>query len=85
MPKTLRAPHEESRDVSPMGHGASQPTVTTGVTTQTTPAKTTSTPPTSQPSSSTSTPTRPSPGISDKNSKRKSFFGKLKEKMSGHK
>jgi len=85
MPKTLRAPHEDSRDVSPMGHGSSQPTVTTGVSTHATPAKTTSTPPTSQPSSSTSTPSRPSPGLGDKNSKRKSFFGKLKEKMSGHK
>ena len=81
-------PRIDSRDISPMSHPVnSQPTITSGVSSSATPKK--STPPAAVASSSTPTPSSPvstktgesgTPGT-DKKSKRRSFFGRIKDKL----
>ena len=78
-------PRIDSRDISPMSHPVSQPTVTSGVSSAPTPKK-------SEPAvASSSTPTPSSPVSTqggegsatggDKKNKRRSFFGRLKDKL----
>ncbi|CAI6342428.1 unnamed protein product [Periconia digitata] len=81
VPETSR-PVNDSRDVSPMSKpmtNAEQPTVTTG--TETTPADTTSTPKKEDTPAAESSST-PESANADKKKKRRSFFGKLKDKFS---
>ncbi|KAJ4299164.1 Cruciform DNA binding protein [Kalmusia sp. IMI 367209] len=87
-PETTQ-PVVDSRDVSPMSKQPTttqqtEPTVTTGVQTGTTEAKTTPETPkkdTAAPSN-TGTPESVASGTADKKKKRRSIFGKLKEKFS---
>ncbi|KAI4154276.1 MAG: hypothetical protein LQ340_001780 [Diploschistes diacapsis] len=74
----------DSRDVSPMSRPVNEPTVTSGVSSSTTPQKSTaatasaSTPTPSSPKSSRTSDSSPA---TDRKSKRRSFFGKLKDKL----
>lgn len=78
----------DSRDVSPMSkqptaNHEAQPTVTTGVESSTTATKTTpETPKKNTAPSKTGTPESIASGTNDKKKKRRSFFGKLKDKFS---
>ncbi|KAF2737437.1 hypothetical protein EJ04DRAFT_118225 [Polyplosphaeria fusca] len=78
----------DSRDISPMSKQPTtteqtQPTVTTGAETTTTDAKTaTETPKKSEAESSKVTPDSVASGATDKKKKRRSIFGKLKDKLS---
>ena len=93
-PETAQAaptePADDSRDVSPMSKQPTttqqpQPTVTTGPQTNTTETKTEPETPKKEnaaPTSSKATPESIASGTTDKKKKRRSFFGKLKEKFS---
>lgn len=87
VPETSQ-PTVDSRDVSPMSKQPTaahqtQPTITTGVESSTTDAKTTTeTPKKDVAESSKATPESVASGATDKKKKRRSFFGKLKEKLS---
>ena len=100
----LQENQQVSRDVSPMNRGSvSQPTVTSGVSSQTIPSKSQpqtqtsqTTPAKSTTLSSSASPSKappasgprldiPGSGSSDTKTKRRSFFGKMKDRMSGHK
>lgn len=78
----------DSRDVSPMSkqptaNHQTEPVVTTGVQSTTAPAKSTpETPKKDSAPSQTGTPESVNSGAADKKKKRRSFFGKLKEKFS---
>lgn len=81
----------DSRDVSPMSkqpttNRQTEPVVTTGVQSSTIPGKSTpETPKKDTVPSNTNTPESVASGTTDKKSKRRSFFGKLKEKFSSSK
>ncbi|KAF2020239.1 carbohydrate-binding module family 48 protein [Aaosphaeria arxii CBS 175.79] len=84
------APVQDSRDVSPMSkpatHEQTQPTVVTGTENSTTEAKTSAAPETPKkdtPSSAKAAPESVASGATtDKKKKRRSFFGKIKDKLS---
>ncbi|KAF2439549.1 carbohydrate-binding module family 48 protein [Karstenula rhodostoma CBS 690.94] len=81
----------DSRDVSPMSkqpttNTQTEPVVTTGVQSSTAPAKSTpETPKKLSAPSNTNTPESVASGATDKKKKRRSFFGKLKDKFSSSK
>ncbi|KAF2683088.1 carbohydrate-binding module family 48 protein [Lentithecium fluviatile CBS 122367] len=85
----IAQPIVDSRDVSPMSKQPTtqqtQPTVTTGVESSTTEAKSTPETPkkdSTAPESAKGTPESVASGATDKKKKRRSIFGKLKEKFS---
>ncbi|KAF2186353.1 carbohydrate-binding module family 48 protein [Zopfia rhizophila CBS 207.26] len=88
-PETPAKPAADSRDISPMSKQPttteqSQPTVTTGVETSKTEAKTTPAPETPKKETAESakgTPDSVASGATDKKKKRRSIFGKLKDKL----
>jgi hypothetical protein len=88
IPETSR-PVVDSRDVSPMSKQPTtqqtQPTVTTGVESSTTAAKTDAVTPkkdAAEPSKASPAPESVASEATDKKKKRRSFFGKLKDKLS---
>jgi len=86
IPETSR-PVVDSRDVSPMSKQPTtqqtQPTVTTGVESSTTATKSTAeTPKKAVPEAAKAAPDSVASAATDKKNKRRSFFGKLKEKFS---
>jgi stress response protein YsnF len=88
IPETSR-PVVDSRDVSPMSKQPTtqqtQPTVTTGVESSTTAAKTEAVTPkkdAAEPSKASPAPESVASEATDKKKKRRSFFGKLKDKLS---